>query len=68
MKNFYYVYNPKAGKPIYKHHTQQSAIAEAQRLALESRDETQEFIVLKAEYICSFEPPVRTEQLSTFSF
>jgi len=68
MDEFYYVYNPSAGKPVYRHPNQDSAIAEAKRLAAQSLDEKQEFIVLKAEYICSYAPPVKTEKLSDIPF
>ena len=68
LEEFYYVYNPNAGKPSYRHPTQESAIAEARRLATESMDEKQQFIVLKAEYICSYTLPVKTEKLDNIPF
>lgn len=68
MYEFYYVYNPRAGKPTFRHDNQDSAIAEAKRLAAQSLDEKQEFIVLKAEYVCSYVPPVKTEKLSDVPF
>lgn len=68
MYEFYYVYNPRAGKPTFRHDNQDSAIAEAKRLAAQSLDEKQEFIVLKAEYVCSYVPPVKTEKLYDVPF
>lgn len=46
-KTFYYVYNPKQGKPNYQHDNFESAKQEAQRLAQSSNDE---FFVLAVCY------------------
>lgn len=46
MKKFWMVWNPEGGPPTYKHPTEQSAITEAERLAMNNPRAT--FVVLEA--------------------
>lgn len=68
LEEFYYVYNPKADKPRYKHLTYDSALEEAKRLATESRSEQQEFLILKAVSSVSYQRPVSVKNFVELPF
>lgn len=48
MNTFWYVYNPEASKPTYKHYSYQSALEEAGRLAEQTRGA---YIILEAKSV-----------------